>query len=466
MADEMNAGNGGTGSNTVPNGSIQTGEGSTAPGVTILSEVIVPEAHSTDSADEVGLVRKIAAPALSAGAAISPPSPESVTNIAPPPIAAPINPPIPQQLIEPPVTSNPVALPPTGLDIKTDIEKILREVKLPERRDFKASADITKPVAQSVQPPPQSDIPSSQLVTKPPAETETVKPTAVSAMHTLKDDLQHAVKEKKMSVVRAVSLEQDKKARIETDVDFGRIERRKRLVRIIFSSIIFTFLGAAALFGVYTVVQSRIGIGIPSLNSIVFAEQSVSLPLDNAPLALKQQIAAFRNAPGGSLGSITRIIPAVAATDAEGNSVTRPATLPEFLSGIGAKPPEELIRALGAEFFFGVHVVDKNAPIIVATVTSYDHAFAGMLAWEETINPDLAPAFTPVPVTVHDANGIPSARLFKDDVMRNYDVRELKDDAGQIQLYYSFPNSHLLVIAESPYSFPEILSRLQSERRL
>ena len=82
------------------------------------------------------------------------------------------------------------------------------------------------------------------------------------------------------------------------------------------------------------------------------------------------------------------------------------------------------------------------------------------------MNADLSPTFTPVPSTVLDVNGIPSERFFKDDVMRNYDVREIKDDSGTIQLYYSFPSPNLLIIAESPYSFPELLSRLQSVRRL
>jgi hypothetical protein len=71
-----------------------------------------------------------------------------------------------------------------------------------------------------------------------------------------------------------------------------------------------------------------------------------------------------------------------------------------------------------------------------------------------------------VPSTILDQNGVPSARVFQDDVMRNYDVRELKDDSGTVVLYYSFPSKKLLIIAESPYSFPELLSRLQSVSRL
>jgi uncharacterized protein (DUF2141 family) len=99
-------------------------------------------------------------------------------------------------------------------------------------------------------------------------------------------------------------------------------------------------------------------------------------------------------------------------------------------------------------------------------VTSYDHAFAGMLTWEDSINTDLAPVFTAVPALTKDQNGLPVKRTFQDLVMRNYDVRALEDDNGQIQMYYSFPTQNILVLAESPYSFTEILSRLQASRQL
>ena len=89
-----------------------------------------------------------------------------------------------------------------------------------------------------------------------------------------------------------------------------------------------------------------------------------------------------------------------------------------------------------------------------------------MLEWEDMINADLIPAFTSVPDTEAGADGLIKKRQFEDVVMRNYDVRALKDDAGTIQLYYSFPTRNILIIAESPYSFAEVLSRLRAERKL
>ena len=89
-----------------------------------------------------------------------------------------------------------------------------------------------------------------------------------------------------------------------------------------------------------------------------------------------------------------------------------------------------------------------------------------MLAWEATINEDLSPFFTLVPSLSTDENGLLVRRQFEDNVMRNYDVRILIDDTGAVKLLYSFPTRDILVIAESPYSFTEILSRLRASRQL
>ena len=160
------------------------------------------------------------------------------------------------------------------------------------------------------------------------------------------------------------------------------------------------------------------------------------------------------------------VIPVVVELSDDGSAIQKPATLTEFFAAIGATAPESLMRALGEEFFFGIHTVDKNAPILVIQVESYDRAFDGMLTWESSMNGDLSPIFAAVPRLVMGTDGIQVERTFTDLVMRNYDVRALKDDAGVIQLFYSFPTRDLLVIAESPYTFTEILSRLQAGRRL
>ena len=366
--------------------------------------------------------------------------------------------------------------------IGDDIAAILKGVKLPERHDTslptknsienKAAVFDTTLGAESAEqknsPAPEIASTSSPAPIITPPRTEGT-PSSVVSVHTLKDDLQQVVHEQKISVVRAASLEQDRQGR-DRSPDFSTAPARpKRTLKILIAVAVLLLLGGAALFGVYTVMQSSTATQpLPaSTASILFAESSVQFPLANQSSDdLKRSLFSARTSVQGALGSVTQIIPTIATTNADGTSGTRPATLAEFMQAIGAHPPDALLRALGSNFFFGIHTVDTNAPIFVIPVTSYDHAFAGMLAWESTINADLAPIFTAVPAITKDANGLPMNRTFADAVMRNYDVRVLEDDSGQIRLYYSFPTQNILIIAESPYSFAEVLSRLQAGRQL
>jgi hypothetical protein len=359
-----------------------------------------------------------------------------------------------------------------------DIAKILKDMKLPERRDVtlpgeqRAERDVrtfdTNLGAAAETPAAAAVEETPSIVTPQSGEKHA---TSITPVHTLKDDLRDVVHDKKISLVSAVSLEEKRRARRAAGPQEtpANMQRSKRTFAILFTVLLLCVLGGGALFGVYTVMQRQSAPPPAALtsSSILFAEQSLVLPIANqSPSDLKQTLAAARNSSTGNLGSITRIIPAIIATSSNGTVQTRPATFGEFMAAIGAHPSDDLIRALGSDFFFGFHTVDTNAPLFVIPVTSYDHAFAGMLAWESTMNDDLTPIFTGVPDLTTDQNGLPVERTFQDVVMRNYDVRALKDDAGDIELYYSFPTQSILVIAESPYSFTEILSRLQAGREL
>lgn len=286
------------------------------------------------------------------------------------------------------------------------------------------------------------------------------------SLHTLKDDLQSVVQEKKISYVRAVALEEKKRHSTEAG-ETAPVTSRSHTTGIVTAALILMLLGALAIGAVlYVSTQRAAGSPSPLSDSLIFAEASIPFKLDefNAPDA-RRALAQARATSGLTLGAITRIVPTITeATETE--SVERAATFGEFLNGIGAHPPEELLRALSGEFFFGIHTVDENAPVIVIPVESYERAFAAMLLWEKTMNADLTPLFTAVGRLTTDAQGLPIERQFEDLLMRNYDVRALKDDDDIIQLFYAFPTRNVLIVAESPYSFTEALSRLRAERKL
>lgn len=463
MADEKEAGL----REDVSNGNDQAVQKG-APRESGAPSAVPPGAPNDALAESVGLVlpKKAPRPAPIGSPPLSPEHDKgnplrSIDPSAPLPEAPVTGAPVPQSQPAPgsaptsPFTSAP-----------GEIARILKEAQLPERLG-----------AASKEPPPKNTYDTTLAGSEPsaphaapPTNAESAAHNAdspVVAMHTLKQDLQSVVRQDKISLVRATALEQQK--RRPEPLDTPAAHTGGRAFGILFASVLLVVLGAAALGGVYFVMVQQSGTpAAPMSNSLIFAERSLAFSISGTPRTVKQSFATVRSSSGATLGSITRVVPVVAP--AQGQAVPeqqqpREATFVEFLASMEAQAPGDLLRSLSPEFFLGIHVVDENAPVLIIPITDYGRAFAGMLAWETTMNADLAPLFTPVPALTGEG-GLVVSRTFTDLVMRNYDVRALSDDGGTIQLYYSFPTRELLVIAESPYSFTEILSRLQAERRL
>lgn len=417
-----------------------------------------------------------------------PPSAPQPTQVAPTP--APSTTPIPPQIPTPPVapqvavvpepvvvhTEQKVSSPQFTESMQADMQKILAGVKLPERR-AEATQQKQIPVMPIESVPGTAPAPlpeTAPLAEKISAEAPSApKPDStnehtLASVHTLKDDLQHVVRDKKISYVRAAALEEEKKSRRGAS-ETGIPEKRSWASRALIAIVILFMLGGLALGAVFFVqMKQQATPQSPTTNSVMFAEQTVTFPLGNVPASeVKRSLAEARARGTFTLGAMTRIVPTISEGDAStGNLTERQATFREFMAHIGTTPSEEFFRAVSDEFFFGIHTVDENAPVIVVPVSSYENAFAGMLAWERSMNAELSPLYTPLPSLTLSPEGLPVERTFSDELMRNYDVRALKDDAGAIQLFYSFPTRNILIIAESPYSFTESLSRLRAERKL
>lgn len=347
----------------------------------------------------------------------------------------------------------------TQNETQDDLARILEEVKLPRRNEFRATGDVSSAEpTPALEPEPESE--------EPPAP----KPRDIlSTVHTLKDDFQMAVQDQKITRVQAAALEQDKRAHQATLAPNPlRAAQTRNTIRLLTIIASFVALGVIASGATYLIIRDRQSIA-PStflVEGLLFSEQTIPLPIQNLSASdIKYQLGQARATTGLTLGAIARIAPIEEGLSPNQEEVVREFTTQEFFSALDAHVPEELARALGTVFFFGLHTVDENAPLLVIPVTSYERAFAGMLAWEKTMNADLAPIFTGLSVLKQE-NGQLVERSFTDTVMRNYDVRALKDDSGVVQLYYSFPTRDILIIAESPYSFSEILARLRAERRL
>ncbi len=129
-----------------------------------------------------------------------------------------------------------------------------------------------------------------------------------------------------------------------------------------------------------------------------------------------------------------------------------PLTTPLLFETVDASAPAPLIRALGATPTLGLHGFQGGQPFLLFSVLSYDHAFAGMLAWEETMLEDIGPLFgvssrsllEKVGSTTSEALGNKIA--FKDVIIRNKDARAAFDPSGTIVFLYAFLDKQTLVI--------------------
>lgn len=356
----------------------------------------------------------------------------------------------------------------------SDFKQLLQKVRLPERRRDAPLAVVEQlsPSAPPLGPAAPSFSPTSEETPSPEAEPTTATDRSpVVSLHTMKDDVQDAVREQQISMVRAASLEAQKRARAAPPPPIiqkheAAAPKSHRSILPVLMIVIFVALGGAALYGAYF-LTSKQNIPVPPATGIIFAEQQSALSINGEGAGvLKQALSNILSSQGNGGGSIMQVIPTVSGTSGEG---PRKASLEEFLHTLGARPPDELVRALNSDFFLGIHAADVPSTVFIIPVTSYDHAFAGMLAWEEKIDADLQPLFKQIssylPPT--STTSLPARRTFQDYMIRNYDTRILRDDDGSVILYYSFtPQQNFLIIASSPYSFPEVLSRLQAQRKL
>ncbi len=325
------------------------------------------------------------------------------------------------------------------------------------------SENVPQPVAALITP----ETPATQVM----PEGRPDKRPVVTSLRTLKDDLRDLVKVRKMSLIHAATLESERKAKgseAEAEAAATRAKYRVRSIRFIALLVLLVALAGAALFAVFAVQSQRSGGSATNFgNGLVFAEQTLSFPLlpDLSPLEVRTQLSSARNQGSLTLGAMQRIVPTVFIKNQDGTTETQ-ANAREFVRALVNEPPADLMRSLGEEFFFGVHTVDQNVPVIILPITQYQTAFAGMLEWEPLMNEALHPLFTRVHYEKLDAEGVPVIARFEDVLIKNYDVRAMRDENGDIRMLYSFPSRNYLIISESPHSFVEALARLRAERRL
>jgi len=125
-----------------------------------------------------------------------------------------------------------------------------------------------------------------------------------------------------------------------------------------------------------------------------------------------------------------------------------------FFKIMETKMPDSLLRSFEPEFMFGIHSFNGNQPFMVLNTELFESTFAGMLKWESFMASEMLPMFgvATTPAILD--------KKFEDAVVKNRDLRVLRDSEGEIILLYSFFNRNTLIISTDTTTLDEVVTRL------
>ena len=326
----------------------------------------------------------------------------------------------------------------------------------------------------------------------PPKEKNDGLPEELQPLRTYKSDIEDIFKRGKTSTADVVLAE--KKRREKRLEKMGAAEPalsprpKARLSKptIIMSAALIIAGSAALLFAVFfkPKPQTEIPIIHPSFINVESKKGLESENLNRSQLI--SAVNTLRNGPPLPIGSIIQLIitKTLAAPPSEDNPKPKPVraaiAVDEFLKIIEAAPPSFLTRALDDEFVFGLHGSAGNQPFLVFKVNSFENTYAGMLAWEDEILTALGPIIkrktdpltgnlSNASSTSQGATSTPSKELitaesaFKDEIVRNLDVRAIREN-NVLTFLYSFPDKETLVITNNDKTFRDVVARLQAAK--
>ncbi|MBL7045478.1 MAG: hypothetical protein ISR99_00365 [Parcubacteria group bacterium] len=320
-----------------------------------------------------------------------------------------------------------------------------------------------------------------------PTPAVTVKKSApfLPNLRTFKGDVSNAMKTKKTSLISIAAAEQNKITSnpVAESKEAGSGKMTKMLVAL---------GGAILILGGISFVAYTFFLRIPSddvlverdIPSLIFVNNTQALDISKkSRREIMNGLTFLKDEVGIELGLLEQLVPIFR----DSFDAVEVITTKTFLAAIDARVSDALVRSLEPEFTLGVHSFDGNQPFLIFKVKSFRTAFAEMLFWEENMSDDLAPLFglplstfvakqeatevvatstvaTPTDESSIELPEIPEKRIFTDVIIKNQDVRVLKDDDGKIAILYTFPNEETIVVTTNENTLSEILTRLGSNR--
>jgi hypothetical protein len=388
------------------------------------------------------------------------------------------------------------AQPPATASAHVDLGKII----LPKKQGT-PSLDSAQRVNAGVlfEQERSATLPEPEKPAAPEAQPQAPKPEQplVKPLQTYQGDIESLVGEKQVSVVSIAAAEAERRGMQKLSSEQSPLNQTRspwlKKTLIIATGVL--LLAAAGGTGFYIYMRMQpvpLAQQAPAPFITVDDTQTVTLQPNEARSDIMNALVAAKNSVSISLGLMARI--QIAKPTPLNDGTAEEVSAPEFLQALAPLVPPQLVRTLEPQMLLGVHSFGENAAFMILKADSYETAYSGMLAWEESMYNDLTPLFKRVPPvharptgptpTIEDpigtstassspaATSTPAATTtaieapqffqgnFLDQIVENHDARVMLSQDGDILLLWTFLDRSTIVVTTNEATLREIISRL------
>jgi hypothetical protein len=277
------------------------------------------------------------------------------------------------------------------------------------------------------------------------------KESTLNPVRTLRSDLARAVKQDHMTMSQ-ISLKEQETARLmETRVASGSRRSTTIVLLLLFLILIGAGVGIFLFYPDLLPAPAKAPAVVPRVPSIITAEKQAKLNLDDSSGVLRGQIQAirFQSVPKDTL---INIYFTKAGPTGEERTV-----LKETLAKLDVTLPDNLIAFLSEEFMLGSYHGEENGNFLILKTRAFESTAYAMTQEESAVAGLLYNLFTGEVLTPELAT-----TPFQDVVIRNHDVRVLRNSEEQTVMMYAFLDRETLVIAENVETFAKVLGRWET----
>jgi hypothetical protein len=301
------------------------------------------------------------------------------------------------------------------------------------------------------------------------ADPET-KPKVIlqKSIRTYEGDVADAMTNRKTSVLSMAIAESSKK----TGADTITNEEPKNYGRKIFAVVISIVLMVVGLGGgYYLYLKSPLAAhDTPAVNtkipSVVEVDKQIVLSINN--LSGDQIIRKINDSYFNENIAPSNILELIFSQNI--GSTTVRVGAPDFLDKFNFEMPDTLLRSIKNTWMFGIsNTEDTKIPFLLFKNDFFQNSYAGMLKWENSMPEELADLLnyrnSIIQKDVLSTSSISQffnlKGTFEDRTVMNRDVREFRNDSGQLLLLYSFIDKDTLIITTSEATLKSVIEKIE-----